>query len=615
MPKLFPYLPFHDDETALSFGARLAAFHLDTRLVPFLHDIGVHPEALVQGKDAAIDRLATVAGVDRGLLRRNSALSVGKADFVLGGHDLSAEFFARPDTVFCPACLREDDADYANVAISRRQRVAWTLRAVRTCPVHGLALICRRGRDYDRKFHELSVQVPERGVALDDLVNNCERRSPSPMQDYALARLDGMAGPAWLDSQTLEQAVRVSEYIGLLVIHGPAKKASDLTQDQWDQAGRVGFGITSEGEAAIRECLKEAQAAFSQTDGTPGRRKIFGALYDWLSSKKNRREPGDIVRIMREHIFDTMDVAAGDIILGGSLAERRLHSVQSLAAESGLHPKTLRNVLTAGGLIPTDARFSANHVFDATAGRRLAATVTNAINVSKLDKAMGCSRPQADQFLDERLLLPLADGPKDAAGRLWKSVGQDAVEQLLEKLLSAARPVAFAPSEMVTIAKATEKAKVPGVEIVHLILGGFLSKVVRLQDVDGVASLHVDPEEVRAAIGTHVPGISASSAFAMLRIPKATGWALTERTVAPHLPSIMVEGKNGRHRFFRFDERAIAKFAEEFTTVVRIANEHDLGRKDVAKTLRRHRVRPAIARDEIGIDFYRVEELPEFELA
>ena len=90
MPTLFPHLPCHSDETPLSFGARLAAFHLDKPLVPFLHDIGVRPDALAVGDTDAIDRMAAVAGVDPAVLLRNAARSVAKADHILRGHALSA---------------------------------------------------------------------------------------------------------------------------------------------------------------------------------------------------------------------------------------------------------------------------------------------------------------------------------------------------------------------------------------------------------------------------------------------------------------------------------------------------------------------------------------------
>ncbi|MDT0683107.1 TniQ family protein [Roseicyclus sp. F158] len=615
MPVLFPHLQCHADETPLSFSARLAAFHIDKPLVPFLHDIGVQPDALALGNTDAVNRLAAIAGVDPAVLSRNAMRSTAKDDYVLRGHELSAEMLSRPDTTFCPACLLEDDADATDVAVFRRQRLAWTLRPVRTCARHGLSLVRRRVKGHDRKYFELARHVPERGDDLRHLIDGCTQRSPSRLQGYVLSRLDGVAGPAWLDSQALKQAIKTSEFVGALVAFGPSAKASELSQDQWDEAGRIGFEVTSEGEAGIQRALHEAQNAFKRTGAVPGRRKMYGMLWEWLSATKLRKAPGDIARIMREHIFETMAIGSGEVILGEALPERRLHSVQSLARESGLHPMTLRNILAAGGLIPAEPEISAYHLFDAEAGRNLAAPVPRAITVSTLDEALGCTRPVADQLLNERLLLPLADGPKDSAGRMWKSVGEDAVAKLIADLHAPARPVATVPSGMVTISKAAEKSRALCIEIIHLILGGFLENIARLQGVHGIAAVLVDPAEVRAAVAAHMPGLSANTVFGKLRIPKATGWALVDRQVAPRLPSTVIEGRGGRHRFHRFDAREVVSFMSEFTTAVRIANEHDLEREDVISRLKSRGVRPVVSQSEVGVDFYKVARLPEFSTA
>lgn len=43
--------------------------------------------------------------------------------------------------------------------------------------------------------------------------------------------------------------------LGALEAFGPKLKASDMSEDMWDAAGRAGWPIVSEGGAAIREYL------------------------------------------------------------------------------------------------------------------------------------------------------------------------------------------------------------------------------------------------------------------------------------------------------------------------------------------------------------------------
>lgn len=612
MSVLFPHVPFDHVETPLSFATRLANFHLRSTVVPFLHDLGIKPEALLGNEEPAIDRLAAVADVDASALRQNAARRTGKRQFSLRGHDVSAEFFSSPNTVFCPACLLEDDAEADDVGSVRRGRLEWTIRSVHTCPRHGLALIHRRPQQWDDKYHELARRVPERGDDLRRLIDKTRQQDPSPLQNYVVARLDGQTGPAWLDSHDVEQAVRVTEMLGMLIAFGPEKKPADLDHLERDIAGRTGFEITSGGEVAIRDALFDVQKHALQSGGRAGRRKHFGPFYEWLSSSRTRKDPGDIRRILREHILETMEVAPGETILGWELTERRLHSVESLAKETGLNPRTLRNVLAAEGLIP-DRTGENYHVFDAEAGRKVASAVTRKTHVSSLGKALNCTRPQAVQLLDERLLVPIVDGPGTGVGRTRKAVDDREIARFLSDLHSDAKPVDVAPAGMVAISKAAEKAKCPSSDVVHLILGGFLRNVVKLRDIEGYAGILVDPEEVRAQVATIMIGISASAAFGRMQLPKSTGWALTLSDEGPLIKPTVINGKNGRHDIYRFTEQAIADFMAEFTTPTRIASQYGVQIGSVINRLKRSRVRPVLARRHVGIDIYSIDKIPEME--
>ncbi|MCA1775053.1 MAG: hypothetical protein LC676_05430 [Loktanella sp.] len=439
---------------------------------------------------------------------------------------------------------------------------------------------------------------------MDRLVDEAKQRSTSSLQDYVVGRLEGESKSGWLDGQSLEQAVRITEMLGMRVQFGALKKPSEMTPDDWDTAGRAGFEVTSMGEAAIRDALHQMQAEFRGNDGKPGCRKIFGAFWEWLSSTKNRKDAGDITRIVREHIIDTMDFAANQPVLGAVLGERRLHSVQSLASEIGLDPRTLRNVLAARGLIPVEEKISGHHVFDASLGLEVAASVLRLVHVSTLDKPLGCTRPLAAQLLDERLLLPISDGARSAVGRTWKGVDIREIERFLGSLHADARPVDIVPTGMVPIAKAAEKAKLLSVEIVHLILGGFLKNVVRLRDVMGYSAILVDPEEVRIVSRAVLVGMSASAAFGCLQIPKATGWALVERPHGPKLDSLLIEARTSQHRIYRFEEETVAAFKSEFTTAPRIASKFDVQKQVAIGLLKKAGVRPTLDYREVGMNFY-----------
>lgn len=83
--------------------------------------------------------------------------------------------------------------------------------------------------------------------------------------------------------------------------------------------------------------------------------------------------------------------------------------------------------------------------------------------------------------------------------------------------------------DLVAVSKAAEKAKVPAVTVVHMILGGFLDRVVLLSGRDGIGALRVDPEAARLHGTTCKQGLSPSAAFGALKIPRYVGRCLANR--------------------------------------------------------------------------------------
>lgn len=604
---LFPYLAYDEIETHLSFASRLAAFHTGGRLVPFLNDLRIPALDFAMGKSNTVARLAERAGISQDRIVWNTPISAGKATYQLRGENISSDFLANPATVFCPDCLQCDDDMGGERASARRGRFIWLLKVVRTCPRHKRALVERPRQKWDDQFHEMSLRVPEHGAALSRLAENPTWRDESPLQRYALARLDGVVGPAWLEQQTIEQAVRSTEMLGALLEFGSGQKVSNLSSDDWDQAGATGFAYTSRGEAGIREALCEVQSEFEKSGRRPLNRNVFGRFYEWLAASKTAREPGDIKRILREYMFDTVELGEDESLLGQCIPARRLHSVASLARESSVNPTTLRNVLIAQDLIK---REGSNQVFDAKTGRAVAASIQAMVHVISLPKMLNCSRPQASGLIDEQILMPIVMGAAGSPGRTQKGIDAKNVSMLLSEISDLACVVKVIPAGMVPISKAAEKAKVPGTEMFHLLLGGYLSNVVSIATATGIGAVHVDASEVRRIYDNVMFGLSPSMAAARLRLPTRTIWSLLENQESePQLPCTVVVGQNGRYEFHRIMPEAIDDFQKKYTHLVEIANSMQVERKVVVQQLAARRILPHLRALDFGVDFYLVDDV------
>mgnify|MGYP003626824907 FL=1 len=481
---------------------------------------------------------------------------------------------------------------------------------VRTCPHHSISLVRQAQAKWDDKFLELKRRVPERGEELEEMVAKAPRRSVSPLQDYVLDRLDGKPGPIWLDAQTLDQATRATELLGVLLAFGPQQKLPELSQDDWDHTGRVGFECTAQGEDGIRSALQSQIRKFDYASGTPGARKIFGCFYNALAHSKSLKEPGDIVRILRAVIVENIAFAAGEKVLGVTLPERLLHTVASLAKEQKLDARTLRSVLVAADVIPDNA--SAHFPIPVSKGKEVASRVKRMVHVISLPDFMNCTLPLVNQLFSERLLTPIYSGRPGVKGRTQKSVDQEEIAMLVGKLQAKAvlndQPLAG----MVPISKVAEKAKVPAVTVVHLILGGFLDRVACVNDQKGIGAILVDPDEVKRQKETVTAGMSSMEAFTVLKIPKEVGWRLVDHhDEIAQLAVFEIAGPDQDHKIWRFDPDSVSRFKATFTTPARLAEQYDLQVGEVVGRLKRSGVRHAVSKASTGVDFYRISDLRE----
>lgn len=610
MTQLFPHVPFDPIETPQSFAARLSWLHTKGALLPFLQDIGVKPAELMSNEARSIETLAMISGEDASALARNAALRVAKRAYDLRGSQVSAEFMARPATVFCPTCLAEDDAQYGDPRL-RRGRWIWTLSAVRTCPEHGLPLVARAKKQWDDELHVMSDRVPERGQALQEIMGSQHVRTVSPLQSYIVSRLSGERGPEWLDAQTLDQALRATEMLGIVIKFGPAKNLQTASRDDWDVAGRAGFEYTSRGEEGILEGLEQIFRARPPSVTNAGAQKVFGRLFQWLAFAKGAKDPGEIKAIMREFIFGHFALASGHKVYGVALDQRRLHTATSLASEAGLDARTLRSVLFATRLICADDE-KAQVAFSAEAGRAVASSITRLVAVTGLPKALNCTRPQADQLVDEVLLTPIVDEFLQGHGRVRKAFDADQITAFLDRLHTVAHKVIDVPDDLVPVSKAAERAKISSGEIMHLILCEHLRTVIRKSGSTGIESIFVDSDEVKAAAKKYLVGLSVSGAAGRLKMPRPAVAKLARENPDLLRPQTVVS-QSGQHQFMRFLEQDIQGFRQNFTTAIRVANKRGVEVKVILGQLKRAGVKPVFRHSDFGVALYRSCEIPELE--
>lgn len=515
MTSLFPHLRFHHDETPLSWASRQAAFHLGSRVVPFLNALKIPVVDLACGQLEAVERLCAIAGQDPVPVVANTIVALGARRYRLRDCEFSAEFTTGVVTKFCPLCLQEDRDRQTWPNAAMRHRLQWRLRPVRTCRKHQNSLSNVRAGKWTDMLHEVQ--------AMGDAVSkacvsapNLEARKPSPLQDYVEGRLEGLPGPAWLDGQGIDQACRAAEMLGGLKIFGPGQKAADMSEDMWDTAGRGAWPLVRDGDAAIREFIRTQLLTAIKMNGHPSSKNSLGMLYGWLSAKRLSKDPGPVRDIVREVIIDNVPLVPGQMLLGEPIIAPRLASISSIASAEHLHPKTLTNILKLAGVIDgtNSMKGARNVVADYTLAKPLIERAQLATPVTRVPDMLSASRPLVSALIELGQLRRIQDHD-DLKSKVGKSIDGRSIQEVLKFIEGRFKVVKVVPIGYVQIAKAAEKTKVTLLSILELLFGLHLKSVYRLKGNHGFAAVVVTPAEIMKCIADPPDNVSNMTRFRM----------------------------------------------------------------------------------------------------
>lgn len=606
---LRPFIPINPDEMLMSWATRLAAIHVGETLVPFLRDIGLHPDEVVTGRDVAISRLAEVTGADREDLRRQTIRTLEWRRYDLRGERFESEFLKGSFVSCCPACLLDDD-QAGSSALTRRGRLGWHLRPVRTCPVHGISLLDRPYGEWSDRFHQMGVVFHEAGPLLRALADLQVRREVSPLQAYVTERLSGKSGPAWLDNQGIELASRATEMLGVTLEFGRKPNLDKMTAHDWDRAGRVGFEFTRRGEDGIREAFGEVhrQAWFEEKiPGQSGPQMIFGRLYQWLNSSKNKKEVGPIRHALRQYVLETMHVAPGTNLLGEQVIASRNHTLASLAKKSGLHRKTLQGALALAGLIPEKTSKGGDAVFDAEDGERLVEKIRDAVTQRHLPAYMNATRGQVLRLIEGGFLRRMMDG--GSVARASASISKKDVHAFLNSISRNAEVVDVLPAGVWPINKATQEARVTTDKVIKLLQGGALRNVFRVDGQHGYLSIHVDPEEIKGHFVLD-PETTPLGSSAVGKSLVMTRQAVRKCALAGLIDTVAPAGTDKAPNQVRMMPEAVRRFQDTYVGLMQMGEETGVHHRTLNKALKRLGVKPVSDPSILKMKLFRRADIP-----
>jgi hypothetical protein len=573
---LAPKLAFDDEETPFSYATRLAALHTDGRPRLFLLEHGVIPDALMRGRAEAVERLAALGDADPAALLRNALVPMAGAKWRLRGELFLRRLMARQMGFICPLCLLDNVGVGAPHPSLLRDRLVWRFNIVATCPRHEVEIVSLVPRGGQLTRFELATEAANAWPTVRRLAESARPRATTPLQRYFLARLDGASGPAWLDAQGLDHAVRSCEVLGAVIADGPNAPLKRYGPDDWDRARSVGFDVAAQGEAAIREALFDLQARPRSTGESGSPFAVFGRLAGW--AEHNRASGAPLIAVLRDHILDTMPIAAGELLFGIPVTRRRLHDIGSLASQSGLSRTRLRHALRLSASASSN-RAAAEHrpvVLDAEAAEAFAERVRQALPIGKIAALISAPVTQASSLMKAGLLGCGSTSPAAAIGDAVVTPGDVAL--FVGRVLDGAATVEAAPPDYVTLASAIKLTGTTMAEIVEAAVAGRIARKLRLDDAPGISGLRLHRDDVLAAfprpeIRDH---LFMTEAAILLCVKQKTMVALVaDRPGGAVLPTTRVTVRGSRTlRAIAVAE--LAAFDRRFVTPCKLAHERGL---------------------------------------
>lgn len=574
-------------ETLYSYLARLAAvWRTDT--LGLAHDMGAPFKHLLNQDEEAFDALADWAklcpdAMDE--LRSWTGVKAGNVRMKFRGELIVSRALRNPVVRGCPVCLREDASRAVGSASSIMvMRGDWQFREVTVCVRHAHPLVQLWTANALRDRFDIGARLREIESDVLSGVFDQPEQTPSGYDLWLDHRLDTGSDETWFRDKSLASVTTFCRLLGQTILKDQPNKNDRHASD----AHSEGFEVGVKGAATIRATLDEI--AERATGAQHGPAKTFGQLYIQLARDYLDEPDFDPFRdILRECILDHWPKAAGEIVLGQDVPERRLHSLATAATETGIGPKVLEYFLVeAGSLEIDDGRPYGRKLFDAKANAELLAEIPKLVGPNAMRRAMGATHQELTALADEGLLVPRTK--VEEVKRPWRI--SDGLG-LIAELSADAVPVDQRNESWETLLIARMRSRAALADLVKRILNrqltsglrggvpGFHGIVVPKIEVDVFAnSRRAERNEVRDV----APGTIAAADFGR-SVGLRDGGVFLALIEAGHVPAQLAMNPLTGRQQYRMTPENISAFHQRFVTLTTLTVETGLHRNSLKSIL------------------------------
>lgn len=595
-------------ETPASFTSRLAAANrLDAR--EFCLDWDTRFQSVVDGDPTAIATVARLGGADVDALTTYAFRRTGKWSYEHRGQHLTRDALRRGRVLVCPACMIGDIQASPMLApsLAGYGRALWQIQAIKTCPDHGTALITVSTDLTPRTLHNFTYHVSSAVGRLDELDASAVKRAPSAFERYVIARLDGAQAVPFLDALPLYVAIKACELIGAVAVFGRTANLKQLTDDEWWCAGDAGCEIASGGVEAIHRFLGHLQATYAYNrSGLEGPQAMFGRLYQGLAFGAKDPAFDPLRDMIADYAAAHLPLGPGDEVFGRPVVKRTLHSIRTLALETGLHPKRLRKTLIAAGVIENGQAGlnDQNAVFPAEKAVLAVRGARSAVPLPDAGEYLNAPRVQRQLLVKHGFIKPYVAAKAFGAENRYRI---EDLDEFLGRLFQDAKAVRQPKSGQANIPAAAKRANCSAAEVIQLILDRKLAWVGHDPGERGYLAVLVDVAEIKEKTRLPDPGgLTQAQIVKDLGVNDGVVRALIRERL---LTTFVARDPVNRCPATLITPESLAAFKAEYVTLFGLARERGRHFRRLLQELDAQGVEPAFDRDKIGTRIYRRQDV------
>lgn len=615
MARLHPTLALGAGESPQSYVSRLALRNGIDGARTFCTDIGLTFQGIVDGKADALTDLAELSGAPLAALR-NNALRRDEDGWRLHGERVLKVSLRRDRLYVCPACLAEDAAN-ADIpaSVAGYGRTVWLIDHVRTCAKHSVGLV-EVAPGKPSQSQDFAHLVDQHAASLIQQANDAPRRQPSALERYLAARLEGAAANnPWLDGLEFSVVARTSEILGAVATRGREPKLGTMTDDDWRNAADAGYKIAAGAEPAIRAWLAEQQNSYPYSgSATEGAQAQMGRFFTWLAYSAPDAGFDPVRDLVRLHIIETLPVGTGDVILGKPVEKRVLHSIHTASLEFGAHPKRLRKILAAKGLLPANHDERSDHAttFNADAAQELLDKIQTSKTLRDVETYLNAGRVQARLLMEQGFIVPFATTEERGQGGIDHAFAKRDLDDFLARLLNGAVDVAAPQPPAYSIQEAAKRANCGAGEIIRLILDKKLRWVGKLASAKGYAAVLVNLDEIKELV--REPAADAATIHELVGRFNTSVRVIKALIASGHFTTVTVRNPINRCPMRAIPNADVAAFMKEFVPLFELSEQLHVHPRVLKARFAEQGVQPALDPKKHYATFYRRADIQQLTL-